>query len=567
MARHHRDGRRWLLVAVVLGVMTALGAGQPAELAAVALRPNRSGWPAGDQPATSAGTTIIRSHGTGRVAATPDQATVEVGIEVRHTDPAFALRRNAETTDRVLRSLRRAGVDEDSILRGALQVQSERLATTEGLATPAMEVEPEATAELVLPASDTVVAAPASGTLAPEPAAQVAYTVWNTVRFTTPDLEGLPDLLATALEAGASQVLFVRYELSDDAAYRRQAIRLAVQAAIGDAQALADVLGVEIRRVTDVQLDGLDTAPPSAELPLWSSASTRVAGALGYVEARVILLAEVASVDPARVAAMPTSTVHEATGAATEGSWRASATASSTRRPTSRMATEESRRPSATTGHATTSAQATKRATRASRTQASSTPPPVSDSRASLVAERETRTVSRRQTATAKATQSPAVTPEAKASRRSIPSPEVSPPPDDRRRTIAFRTLLQGPTARYREPDPVAILVTSEAEFASQLAALLPRGVTVDVDFDRYALVGVFLGGQAVGETVQVEAVHVQGDTVSVEASRGRAPAGDSDTASARSPYELVRLSQGDIPPSARREPRIALRVADRSSR
>ncbi len=650
-------GRRRLLLAVALCTATLLAVGQPTGQAAMA-----------------AGTTVIRCRGSGRVLAPPDRATVELGIESRGTDVALALERNEQTVDRVSRTLRRAGLADSAVWRGAVQVNSERLSIDQ---PPVVEVTPVGPQpeEIERPALEPGTAVAHEATWESEPGPPVTYTVWNSIRFTTADLDNLPQLLAAALNSGATQVLFVRYELSDDAAYRRQAISLAVRAAVAEAEALADALGVELRRVTEVQLDspGPD-AGGAAQLPLWSSMLSQVAGAPGYVEASVTVLAEVSSLDWERIATpgtpaegsgaterrrpggdTPTPTPRVAgqgTGATQEGPTApagrlASPTSSAATSPlesrpsTARAARFTSGESTATPGRGGPDQRSREQPTR--RVTAEATLASVSASRTARLAvrhtslavrsaSRQTVVAGRRQTTTARAQATAARTPRsdaetkaeassarstgptpratassarstgptpratgssarstgptpratgssarstgpnlsarakrntatAQAADRLTASPEARHSADQPGPGIAFRTLVQGAGARYRGSEPLALVVASERQVAAELAPLLPSGLAVDLDFNRYSLLAVFLGEQATATTVDVEAVGIRGNTLVVEA---RVPATSADKEHPGSPahaYTLVRLARGDLP-SGGQPPEIELRFA-----
>ncbi|HSL57655.1 MAG TPA: SIMPL domain-containing protein [Acidimicrobiales bacterium] len=189
----------------------------------------------GPEPAADRITVV----GVGSVAAVPDAARVEVGVEVEGDDVAALYAEAGTALEDMLTALREAGVTDDDLQTTALSVRSRR------------------------PPLTTV---PADGA-APEPE-PVTYVVRSSVEVTVRELDGAGDLVAAALDAGGDAARLDRFTLvvEDDLAPLEQARRRAVDDARRRAEQLADAAGVALGGVVGIRAVGAAGSDPAGEV-------------------------------------------------------------------------------------------------------------------------------------------------------------------------------------------------------------------------------------------------------------------------------------------------------------
>jgi len=78
------------------------------------------------------------------------------------------------------------------------------------------------------------------------------YTASNTVQLTSEDLDGLGKLIDAAAQGGANHVQRLQFTLKNEAAARGKALRQAATEARGNAEAMAQALGLKLGRVIEV---------------------------------------------------------------------------------------------------------------------------------------------------------------------------------------------------------------------------------------------------------------------------------------------------------------------------
>ncbi|HEX2206252.1 MAG TPA: SIMPL domain-containing protein [Longimicrobium sp.] len=160
----------------------------------------------------------IRVQGVGDVRAAPDQATADFAVETTATNAQEAAAANAQTMDRVIAALVRAGVPR------------ERIETRDYNVFPDYDPRPMEQGG--------------------EPRIR-GYRVMNTVSATTQDIDRVGAIIDAALQAGANRVHGVRFGLRDPQRYRAQAIADGARRARADAEALAAAMGVQLGAVRD----------------------------------------------------------------------------------------------------------------------------------------------------------------------------------------------------------------------------------------------------------------------------------------------------------------------------
>lgn len=168
----------------------------------------------------------IVTTGEGVVRRAPDQAFVTVSVESRARNPRDAQRQNAETMTSVQQRIAAAGVPKDAVRTLGYNIQQE-FDYVDGRRV------------------------------------QRGYLARNAVEVRVDAIDRAGEILDAAIQAGATSVASVRFDLKDRAAAEREALRLAVV----DARARADAAAAGAGRAVDRVLRIDDTpqvrvAPP-----------------------------------------------------------------------------------------------------------------------------------------------------------------------------------------------------------------------------------------------------------------------------------------------------------------
>lgn len=191
----------------------------PALLCAAAL----AAAPAAAQQAGGAhDVPVIEVSASGDATAAPDRAWVDLGVETEGATAAEAASRNAQTMERVIAALVRAGVERDDVR------------TSNYMVMPRYAQGPD----------------PRGG----EPRV-VGYAVVNTVTAETGRVREVGRLIDAGLEAGANRVHGVRFGVEDPTRLRAEALREAVARSRVEAEAIASALGGGLGPVVAVRTD------------------------------------------------------------------------------------------------------------------------------------------------------------------------------------------------------------------------------------------------------------------------------------------------------------------------
>ncbi|MDI3298807.1 MAG: SIMPL domain-containing protein [Bacillota bacterium] len=213
--------RRRPLAAALAAAALAL-----AVLAAIAGLPGLPGVTPHSQPAAlaaatgssagGAGAATVSASGSGSVQATPDWATLQVGVRTRAASAQAAAEANAGAVQKLIQALRQAGVDAKEIR----------------------------TSEYSL--------GPVYGTGGPSPAPS-GYEAVHTLSVGVPaDRAGA--VLDAATQAGANQAGGVVFDVRDRTSLERQATNLAIDDARGRAEAAAQQAGLRLTGIRSLQL-------------------------------------------------------------------------------------------------------------------------------------------------------------------------------------------------------------------------------------------------------------------------------------------------------------------------
>jgi uncharacterized protein YggE len=103
------------------------------------------------------------------------------------------------------------------------------------------------------------------------------YTVNNTVRVDLTDLKLVQKVVDTATRSGANQINRLDFDLKNDKEARGKALAAAVSQARGNAQALAEALGVKIGKILEVQQGDAGGVPPPRPMAMMRGAAAKAA--------------------------------------------------------------------------------------------------------------------------------------------------------------------------------------------------------------------------------------------------------------------------------------------------
>lgn len=195
---------------------------------------------------------VVVTTGEGVVQATPDRAWVTVSAESRAASPRDAQRKNADAMKPVHDRLRAAGILEDAIK------------------TTVYDLQPDwdySNNRRVLR----------------------GYVARNTIDVRIDDADRVGELLEMVVNAGATAVENIRFDLKDRERLAREALRLAVADARARATAAAAGAGMMVDRIIRIDEQGI-SAPPiplrRENLQVDAVAATLPPVAVGSMEVR-----------------------------------------------------------------------------------------------------------------------------------------------------------------------------------------------------------------------------------------------------------------------------------------
>ncbi len=205
-----------------------------------------SGAAAQDPPGPPPPVPSVVTTGEARITRAPDQAFVTLAVETRARAPRDAQRQNAEAMASVQQRLAQSGLPRDAMRTTGYAIEQE-FDFTNGRRVPR------------------------------------GYVARNGIEVRVDAVERVGDLLDAVVEAGATTVTGVRFDLKERAAAEREALRLAVVDARGRAEALAAGAGRTVDRVLRIS-----DAPRRGPEPMFDRPMLRVAAAAASPEATPI---------------------------------------------------------------------------------------------------------------------------------------------------------------------------------------------------------------------------------------------------------------------------------------
>lgn len=174
-------------------------------------------------PALAAETATLTVSGVGEASATPDMATITVGVETQGPTAVAALDANSAQAGALIAEAKARGVEDRDIQTSGLSIYpqyDQRSQTREG------------------------------------PPEIVGYNVSNEVRVRLRDIAGLGETLAALVGAGANQMRGISFGIADDQALMDKARKLAVADARRKAEIYAAAAGVELGPILSISEGG-----------------------------------------------------------------------------------------------------------------------------------------------------------------------------------------------------------------------------------------------------------------------------------------------------------------------
>src|SRR5690606_31867192 len=169
---------------------------------------------------------LVHVTGQGSVQVVPDQAEIRFEV-VRQGESADALKPGVdETVAKVIEIAEGLGIE-------ARDIQAARL-----VVHPNFHYNPDTGEQTI-----------------------TSMTVRRSIDLTLRQLESYPELIDAALEAGVNQVGHFQLSLADSSKAQEQAIRAAVDDAMGKARIVADQLDLQVERVRDLRANVMDSRP------------------------------------------------------------------------------------------------------------------------------------------------------------------------------------------------------------------------------------------------------------------------------------------------------------------
>lgn len=161
------------------------------------------------------GPKIVKTTGTAELKVTPDQATIQLGIEHQSATAKYAKAEVASTSRRILAALKGLDIEDKDIQTAYLYLEP-MIDYRKGLRI-------------------------------------TNFTAEQSLSITVRDLSKLDAVMDAVISAGANQIGGIQYQSSDLRRYRDQARDAAAQAAREKADALAKALGNQIGKTYSIE--------------------------------------------------------------------------------------------------------------------------------------------------------------------------------------------------------------------------------------------------------------------------------------------------------------------------
>lgn len=161
--------------------------------------------------------------GTGNASGTPDNASIQFGVELRSQDLSTVFSDVNAAIDQVINAVVEAGVAPEDVRTVGLNVYQER-----GMVEPMMSDE-------------------GNGQV------PTTYIVSNQINVTVRDIDSVPDVIDAAIAAGSNQIYGLEFRISDTDMLESDARSAAIEDANARAAELANLVGATLGNVVSVE--------------------------------------------------------------------------------------------------------------------------------------------------------------------------------------------------------------------------------------------------------------------------------------------------------------------------
>jgi uncharacterized protein YggE len=180
--------------------------------------------------------------GDGKVSATPDQATIVLGVETRNVSASVAAAENAKLMNKTVNALLSAGINKSDIQTS--------------------------TYSLSLPTENGPMPTSAKGNTTKP----LQFVATNQVTVRTNDTQGVGTVLDAAISAGSNSIQSVSFDLRDSKPQMDRALKLAIEDAQRKAKVIASAAGVKLGKILEVS-GGYSYTAPAASYDLLAAAA------------------------------------------------------------------------------------------------------------------------------------------------------------------------------------------------------------------------------------------------------------------------------------------------------
>lgn len=153
-----------------------------------------------------------------------DQMEVSLGVVTSAENSSIALNENNQRMHQIVANLQALGLDETDYQTGRFNIRP-------------------------------IYQKPPKDSLEDERTKIIRYEVANSIHVKTTKIALADKIISSAVQGGANEVNQVDFNLNNPQAYRVEAIQAAAKIALADASALADAVGVKLKRVLNLSLD------------------------------------------------------------------------------------------------------------------------------------------------------------------------------------------------------------------------------------------------------------------------------------------------------------------------
>ena len=206
----------------------------------------------GNDSAPSAHGTLVSISASGEATRVPDVAGLSAGVVTEAEDGDAAMKTNAEQMEKVIKAIRKAGIEEKDIQTSGISL------------TPRYEYPPNTAGSPNRPGRTLV-----------------GYIARNTVNLKVREIGKLGDVLNALTEAGANQIHGPSLEIGEPEPVLADARQQALDKAQARAKTYAEALGMKVRRLVSVSESGSAGIPRPMMRAEMASADARAPVAPG----------------------------------------------------------------------------------------------------------------------------------------------------------------------------------------------------------------------------------------------------------------------------------------------